>query len=70
MPLGKVRKWGNSLGVVIPEEESKKMRLRSGDTVDFKVHKVAPIKELFGSLKFKRPTQEIKDEMKRGWKDD
>ncbi len=70
MPLGKVRKWGNSLGVVIPEEESKKMRLRSGDTVDFKVHKVVPIEKLFGSIKLKKTAQEIKDEMRRGWKND
>ncbi|HIJ98126.1 TPA: hypothetical protein H1012_02100 [archaeon] len=70
MVLVTVRKWGNSVGVVIPEEEKKKLHLGTGDTVDLKVHKVVPIKQLFGSLKFKRSTQEMKNEMKRGWKND
>ena len=70
MALVKVRKWGNSIGVVIPEEEAKKLKLQSGDTVNLQVQKIARIQELFGKYKFKEPIQKIKDELRRGWDND
>lgn len=64
----KVRKWGNSLGVVIPKETVKEKNVKAGDEVYAEIRKPSDIKKIFGSLKeWKRDTQEIKDEARQGW---
>ncbi len=63
----RVRKWGNSIGVTIPKEIADKEKIKPNDDVIFSVRKVKPIAELFGTVKFKKPTQKIIDELKKGW---
>ncbi len=68
MITGKLRKWGNSFGVVIPKEVVEKERFRSGEKLDVLIiPKNNVLKETFGSLKgkIKKPTQEILDETDR-----
>ena len=59
------RKWGNSLGVVIPLNVIQKENLKENTEITLKVVKKSPFEELFGSVKFKRSAREIVKELKR-----
>ena len=61
-----MRKWGNSLGVVIPSEEVSKEGLRENDEVEVVIRKALDIRELFGKYKF-RDLQKLKEELREGW---
>ena len=64
------RKWGNSLGIVIPWEIVQEEAITENETVTVTFHKRHKAKEFFGLLSdWKKPTDEIKKEMKRGWDD-
>ena len=66
----KPRKWGNSLGITIPKEivEKEGITLRDELIVDIKKKRdVESVKRLFGKFKFTKSTQDIKDEMRKGW---
>lgn len=68
MISGKVRKWGNSFGVVIPKEIAKKEKFKIGEELDLLIFpKNNVLKETFGSLKgkIKKPTQKIMEEIDR-----
>lgn len=45
---GRVKKWGNSLGLRIPAEAASKEGLKDGDEVDYSVKKCGDITEVFG----------------------
>lgn len=63
-----VRRWGGSFGVILPKEISEKERISEGDRVIIEIKKARKAKEFFGLLKnWKKPTQKIKDEMRKGW---
>ena len=62
------RKWGNSIGITLPSEIVEEGRLKSDKEIKVLiVEKEVNLKEIFGSLKLKEPTQKIKDEMRAGW---
>ena len=65
----KVRKWGRSLGVVLPKEKVIKEGIKENETVMLLIGKrTNALKETFGTFKFKRTTQEILDESdKEDW---
>ena len=63
----KVKRWGNSLGVVLPKTLVEEEGLREGEEVEVTVRKVSDVRSLRGKYPFKDLQQE-KDEMKRGWK--
>ncbi|QQG49254.1 MAG: hypothetical protein HY247_02790 [archaeon] len=65
----RVRRFGNSLGVVVPFEEAERMGLSPGDSVELEVVRKANLKDLFGTIKFANSAQEIKDEDRQGWHD-
>lgn len=72
--VGKARKWGNSLGVVLPFEFVKAESIEEGDEVVIvkKKHNLGPY---FGALKgilrgkTRMTAQEFKDEARKGWGD-
>ncbi len=65
----KIRKWGNSYGVLIPKEEIEKENLRDNETVIVVIkRKMAPAKELFGSLKIEESTDKIMREIDEKFK--
>jgi antitoxin component of MazEF toxin-antitoxin module len=64
---GRIRKMGNSLGLIIPKDEVERHKLAEGDIVELEVERRANVRELFGALKFKEETQKLKDEARRGW---
>ncbi|MBS3066598.1 AbrB/MazE/SpoVT family DNA-binding domain-containing protein [Candidatus Pacearchaeota archaeon] len=61
-----LRKWGNSIGVVIPKEIIEKEKLREGEEVFIIIESKNDLKEVFGSLKdWKINTQKLKDELRK-----
>ncbi|MBI2141077.1 AbrB/MazE/SpoVT family DNA-binding domain-containing protein [Candidatus Woesearchaeota archaeon] len=68
--VGKARKWGNSLGVVLPFEFVKGEGIEEGDEIVVTAKKTG-IRALRGILKgkIKMTAQEFKDEARKGWGD-
>ena len=60
----KLRKWGNSIGLIIPKEDVKKEGLRDDESVRAIIipKKMVKVKDIFGKLKFKKRTEEIMKE--------
>jgi antitoxin component of MazEF toxin-antitoxin module len=68
----KTRKWGNSLGLVIPSETVDKLNIKPEETIVIEITKREnALKELFGAVKFKKSTkqllQEAKESMDSKW---
>ena len=62
----KTKKWGNSIGIVIPNKIITKMKIKAGEDVVIEVEKRRNVlKELFGSLKFSKPTEELIKEARK-----
>ncbi len=63
----KVKKWGNSLGIVIPKEIVEKVHVKNNQILFLDVRS-DPLKEAFGSLKaWKIDSQKMKDELRKEW---
>jgi len=62
----KLKRWGNSYGVVVPKEVVEKEGLKEGDGVEISVRRVSDIRRLFGRYPFK-DLQFEKEEMRKGW---
>jgi len=49
MMLAKTRKWGNSIGVVLPKKTVETLRIKAGDEILLDIQqKKDPLQELFG----------------------
>ncbi|MFQ5531262.1 MAG: AbrB/MazE/SpoVT family DNA-binding domain-containing protein [Candidatus Nanoarchaeia archaeon] len=61
----KLRRWGNSLGVVVPLKKISKENIKEGDEVTVFVNKEKKnvLKETFGTLKVKKSTDKIMGEI-------
>ena len=62
-----LRKWGNSIGGVFPKSFVEEKGLKANDTVWVDVVKRVDLTPIFGSLKFKKSAQQMKDEERKGW---
>ncbi len=62
----KVKRWGNSVGVVLPKKLVAEEGLREGEEVEVTVRKVFDVRQLRGKYPFK-DLQHEKEEMKHGW---
>ncbi|MBI4451721.1 AbrB/MazE/SpoVT family DNA-binding domain-containing protein [Candidatus Woesearchaeota archaeon] len=60
------RRWGNSLGVIIPKEVVDEERLQENQHVILDLHRVTDVRRLRGLVKFKKTAQQLKDEMRAG----
>ena len=68
--LAKAKKWGNSIGLVIPAEIVKRERIRPGDAVELVVRRRLPrLEELGGTLKLHHKLEDLLREMEEGWGD-
>ena len=65
----KAKKWGNSWGVIIPKDEAEKLHLHENAYVHVNLEKTPTIQELVGTFKSKKSTDELKKEIKKGWKE-
>lgn len=64
-----VKKWGNSLGIIIPNEIVKQKQLEEGDVVFIPdIMKKADLTPVYGSIKRKMSGQAFKDMVREGWK--
>ena len=63
-----VRKWGSSVGVVLPKELVDAQELKENQKVLIEVVKEANLRHLFGTLKTGMSGQEFKDMVRKGWK--
>jgi antitoxin component of MazEF toxin-antitoxin module len=63
----KTKKWGSSLGVIIPKMLVKRERLREGQNIRINIlsGKKTTGADIFGELKFKKPIQILLDETDR-----
>ena len=60
----KVRKWGNSFGIVIPQDVLKRKSIREGEEVDVVLIKKGNVlRETFGTHKFSKPVKKLMKEM-------
>ena len=56
----KTKKWGNSIGVIIPNETVEKLHIKPEEKIIIEINKQENVlKELFGAIKFRRSTKEI-----------
>lgn len=64
-----VRKWGHSLGVILPKEVVEAKHLKEDDTILIEVVQKADLSDVFGSLrgKLKMSGQAFKDLAREGW---
>lgn len=62
----KLKRWGNSYGIVVPKEIAEKEGLKEGEEVEISVRRASDIKHLFGKYHFK-DLQPQKEEMRKGW---
>ena len=61
------RKWGSSIGFIIPKEIAEKEKIKPHSKVVFEIIKVSDISDTFGKLKRKISGQEFKNRAKAGW---
>ena len=65
MIISKTRKWGSSLGVIIPKEVVKQLKIRENQEVFLDIRpKENPLKEMFGSVKLSKPTEQLLREIR------
>ena len=63
-----LKKWGNSLGVIIPADVVEKEGLSEKERVVIEVRKTSTLQDLFGSMKHtKLDAQKLKDEARENW---
>lgn len=65
----KPKLWGNSLGVTIPKFIVEKEHLSPSKTVKVFIIESNPerLKKIFGTLKLKKPTQQVMEEIDEGY---
>ncbi|MAE13175.1 hypothetical protein CMO92_01300 [Candidatus Woesearchaeota archaeon] len=66
---GKIKKWGNSYGILITKTEMKKKKLHENQDVLVHIKKQPQIAELFGIAEFKKTTEQLMKEIKEGYDD-
>lgn len=63
----KVKEWGNSLGLIIPNDIVNKENIISDDEITITISKNDSLEEFFGKSKIKKSAQDLKDESRKGW---
>ncbi|MBI4148390.1 AbrB/MazE/SpoVT family DNA-binding domain-containing protein [Candidatus Woesearchaeota archaeon] len=64
-----VKKWGDSLAVIIPSETVDEENLRAKDKVHLQIKKEVDVSAIFGIArgKIKATVQQLKNEARKGW---
>lgn len=63
------KRWGNSLGITIPSEVIKEEKIRPKEKITVLVFRdySKKLKGMFGTLKLKKPTQKVMEEIDKGY---
>ncbi len=68
--IAKLKRWGNSLGLIVPAEEVHQLDLRDGDLVDVELRgRVRTLEDLAGTLQLRTGLDRLMREVKEGWDD-
>jgi len=62
------RKWGNSLGITIPTEITKKFHLQENQQLVIDIKPINNLVAIRGLLQTRKSSQQLKNEMREGWK--
>ena len=63
-----LKKWGNSLGVVVPAELIERKNLKEGEKILVEVVKKADLRDVFGIIKKRKMSgQDAKNLARKGW---
>ena len=63
-----MKKWGNSMGVIIPKELIDKKNLKENDRITIEIVKKADVSDVFGNVKKRKMSgQNFKDMVRKGW---
>lgn len=65
--ISKIRKWGNSFGVLVPKELIEKENFKLNEEVVVRLEKKMDISKVFGILKTKRTTENLIKEIREGY---
>tara|TARA_Y100000310_G_scaffold345481_1_gene465489 strand:+ start:2611 stop:2826 length:216 start_codon:yes stop_codon:yes gene_type:complete len=64
--ITKVKQWGNSMALIIPRKDVKHLDLKPNEEVEVNIEKRSNVlKEFFGTMKFKKPTEQILKEARK-----
>ena len=64
----KIRKWGNSMAVIIPNRLIQERRFKENDEIIIEIVQRADISNNFGLIKKRKMSgQEFKDMVRKGW---
>lgn len=65
----RAKKWGSSLGIIIPKALVEKEKIKPDDILHIVVHKAPTAKKLWdlGPVLEACSTQQIKEKLRRGW---
>ena len=68
----KLRRWGNSFGVVVPLNKINQENIKEGEEVVILINKKKSnvLKETFGTFKFKKPVEQMMREIDEELYDD
>lgn len=62
----KTKKWGNSIGVIIPNEAVERLNIKPEEEIIIEIEKKSNVlKEMFGKAKFKKPAKKMIEEFRR-----
>lgn len=62
------RKWGSSIGVVIPNYVVEKEHIEENEKIKIEIKKAPTAREIWGLFpKLKIDAQKAKEEMRKGW---
>jgi len=64
---GKIRKWGNSFGVLLPKKALHSENLQEDDTVAIELRKINSLEKIFALCHFKKPTPQLIKEIRKGY---
>ena len=65
---GEIKKWGNSLALRLSKKDLKKTKFRVNQRVKaLIIPETNVLKETFGTLKFKKSTDQMMREVDEGW---
>ena len=68
---GTIKKWGNSYGILVSSDIVKKEKLREGQKIKYIILKKSDVlKKTFGTLKLRKSSQQIKNELRKDLYDD
>ncbi|NCO11033.1 hypothetical protein CO038_04150 [Candidatus Pacearchaeota archaeon CG_4_9_14_0_2_um_filter_39_13] len=62
----RTKKWGNSIGIIIPSEAVERLNIKPEEEITIEIEKKGNVlKELFGAVKFKKPTKQLLKEVRK-----